>query len=292
MRKVLYSPMLVLAVFFLGRCQPHQGHEPHRWLVLQSALATLASGEESGMERAVNRLHDLAAKYGSKPEDTLLRGQAGQLVEQVEQTQRLIDRAIRSIALHPGTAVVPSGEPGAETTVSSVRQRLYVLDEQALRLAPRQVPYSRTERIPGLLALAEEAGSGGPAAALLTGLRMEIAIHTRTLLAAAIRQMERRFSYRRRLFPVARQFPDSVATGESYRVEIFPLEIFDFSPGWPHALYVNGKRMPFENGVGKVRFPVEGPVGKRTWEGEFTFRRPDSRDTSIYQRFEYFVLPK
>jgi hypothetical protein len=166
------------------------------------------------------------------------------------------------------------------------------LDQQALLLG-KATPYTRTKGISRYLdLLAEAPRDTAVAGALLAGLQAETARHTKVLLAAVTRQLEGRSSYRLRLIPVVRATPRNFREGAPYQVEVFPLEIFMPSPEWQLTMYANGKPVPLEDGVGKVRIKADGPPGRKTWEGKVTVQRANARDTSFYNQSSYVVLPE
>jgi hypothetical protein len=219
----------------------------------------------------LHRLRELVMKSGNEPDDTLLLSRAKRLVWHAAQVSQSMQ---------------------GEQVVDSIRQQLHRLDRQAAVLGS-VTAYTHTVQIPKYLDLLAEAEPAADTAnVLIMGLQVEIARHTKITLIHITRQLERRLPHSSRLIPVVRLAPDHVREGESYRVEVFPLEVFVFSPEWRPTLYADGKAISLRDGAGAVRFKVTGPPGKKTWEGGLAFRPPGGGDTMIRKQFHYVALPE
>lgn len=261
------SAAVLLSLLVMGCRQKYQ--EGRRLKPIHVALLKLKDAAASESDLALRMMRDLVSEHGNQPADSLLLRQAQGLHQQAQDVWSL---------------------PG-HLPLDTIRQRLQRLDRQALLLG-KVTPYTRAGHIHQYLALLEETQQDtGTAAALRTGLQVQIARHTNLLLTTLTRQVENRPACRLRLIPVVRQLTDSVDEGELFQVEVFPLEIFALPSDLRPAITVNGKIMRVEEGVGKVRFTVAGPPGKKTWEGKLTLRLPNGRDTSFYEQVDYFVLP-
>ena len=306
MNNLLYLTAGVL-LCLLGGCRSPQDQEARRMEMLRVTLAMQIGAEVDASQQALRHLYDLISKQGSRladgPADSTLLDRARQLMRQTREVLLLIgqhqgydvadDGSANTAPRHDesrgGQAATPF--PSRQHAVDTIRQQLHELDRQALRLPGRVTPYTRTKRIPQYLALLAEPGAADTSTALFTGLQVEIARHTAKLLTTITRQLESRSPQQVRLISTIRQSPDSVREGELCRVEVFPIEMFVFTPEWQPKMYANGSRIPVKDGVGKVKFRVEGPPGPRNWEGRFTFRRPGAGTTSVYKQFGYGALP-
>ncbi len=267
MNRALYVRTVIGMCFFIAGCW-RQPEDPsaQRMETLRAVLITLRDVEIAGAEQHWYYARDMVSRHGNRPADSALLVRAQNLLRQASE-------------MIPGL------------TLDTLPQRLHQLDRLASLLG-KATPYTRTKRISRYLdLLAEAPGDTAVAGALLAGLQVETARHTKVLLAAVRRQLESRVPYQLRLIPVVRATPHRVREGASYRVEVFPLEIFMPSPEWRLTMYANGQPVPLEGGIGKVRLQAEGPPGKKTWEGKLLLQCSHARDTSFYGQFSYVALP-
>lgn len=268
MRKAFHLRTVILLSFLMAGCQRQQ-EDPavRRMETLRATLVKLRDVEMDQCEHQLNYSYAIVSMHGNRPADSTLLGQAQNLLRHARE---VISR------LSLGTA----------------SQRLRQLDQQAFQLG-EATPYTRTKGISRYLDLQAQApGDTALNRVLLAALQVETARYTKVLLSAVTRQLEGRSPVRLRLIPMVRAPRRNVREGAPYRVEVFPLEIFIPSPEWQLSMYANGKPVPLEDGVGKVRFKAEGPPGRKMWEGKLTIRRADARDTSFYDQSSYVALPQ
>ncbi len=267
MRKAFCLQIVILTSFLIAGCQRQQEDRAmQRMKTLRAVLVKLREVEMDEAEHQWYYARDLVSKQGNRPADSALLGLTQNLLRQAREAMPRL-------------------------SLDTLSQRLRRLDQQALLLG-KATPYTRTKGISRYLdLLAEAPRDTAVAGALLAGLQAETARHTKVLLAAVTRQLESQSPDRLRLIPVVRVAPGSVREGAPCQVEVFLVDIFMPSPEWQLSMYANGKPVPLQNGVGKVRIKAEGPPGRKVWEGKVTVQLSHARDTSFYNQSSYVVLP-
>ncbi len=167
------------------------------------------------------------------------------------------------------------------------------LSEQISALVPQAIPDSTTllDRTRHTIELLSRGAiSGAIAMTLLTSLRVECLLAGNQALGLAGKIMKQNADYVLRPLCIVWQSPYQVREGDTCRLEFLPMEYASFTGNDQPLMYANGKRVPVENGIGKVRFTARQPAGKKTWEGKITLSTPSGRDTSFYCRQDYWIV--
>lgn len=95
-----------------------------------------------------------------------------------------------------------------------------------------------------------------------------------------------------RIVPMVRPESKIVAAGTKYKADLF---IAASSTGTTPEMYVDGKKVPVDGGMGKVEFMAspgnynEEGLARKTYESKITVALPGGRDTTYTETQEYFV---
>ena len=300
----LWIGVSVSTVFFSG-CQQDEAGTDHL-LHAGQTLLSLQKAETERLSRSLDYLQDIVRKQGNRPADSLLVVQASalrdaalQILSRIDTLEaRLVSEAggrdsRTKVMLHPGDYESVRKWQARHYKQNTLTRHLNGLAGRTAALAPGTTKDTTAFMRQGaqtLQLLADGKISAGAGVALLTALRLEIARFSSEAVQRISHRLQQRYALATSLRPIVRQSPGRVREGDTCTVEVHLAEHLTFTGKKQPVMYVDGKSISVEGGIGKVSFIARPPLGKRTWKGKVHCLTPWGRDALYNVQEAYYVV--
>jgi|GEM_PF-3389669 len=302
----LWIGVCVSTVFFSG-CRQHGTDTDHLLHTVQTLL-NLQKAETERLSRSLGYLQDVVHKQGNRPADSLLIVKAGALRAAALQILSRIDTLEERLVSEGGgqnSRTKAMLHPGDYQSVRKWQARYYKQDIltrdlnglawRTAALAPGTMKDTtafmrRAEQTLQLLANGKI--SAGAGVALLTALRIDIARFSAEAVQSISHRLQQRYALAANLRSIVRQSPGRVREGDTCTVEVHLAEYLTFAGQKQPVMYVDGKSISVEGGIGKVSFIARPPLGKRTWKGKVQCLTPWGREALYDVQEVYYVVPE
>jgi gliding motility-associated protein GldM len=307
MKKILYK-YLIISILCLFSCAKEDTQIAEKFIFLNVALEHQLESMRSGIEGILSSLKKKIEREGNtmagrqrikRAEE--LKKQTARLIGDIDKLKSKIIKEIgQGVDVKTGVVMKPFAKSGiynllvAENGVGKDLEnklnlyRDFILKEFSdLDFFAKNTP-SLTENDPNYLKKYFGNTTVIEGLALLTErqhqvIQLEIRVLQRLL---NLNELAEATAYKGFL-PIVIPENDSFNVGDLLQTQIFMGGIMQKAG---MKMTFNGKDIPIENGIGKVRLVAQGK-GWQTWQGSVTFNYR-GRDTTLTIQQRYFVMPK